>query len=146
MIIITAVVLALIASPPHVEDALLGVRVGSAAADVQKKLAPLGTGESRRTRDGGSKHVWTLTGTPFASLALKLDAAGRVVWVTGFVRPGQEIPFRELGDLRRARAASDASVVWHVSRADGGYRLIARGRERRAQTVSLLAFGIEAEQ
>jgi len=144
--LIAALVLSLAPAPPHAEDVLLGVRVGSAAADVQAKLGSRGTSESRPTRDGGSKQVWTLSGTRFSSLALKLDAAGRVVWATGFVRAGQEVPFKELGDLTRARAASEASVVWHVARADGGYRLIARGRERRAQTISLLAFGIEGEQ
>ncbi len=74
------------------------------------------------------------------------DAAGRVVWVSGFVRPGQEIPFKELGDLARASAASASRVVWGVPTAHGGYRLIARGSGRRAQTVSLLSFDSEAEK
>ena len=146
MTTLAALLLSLALGLPHVEDSLLGVRVGSAAADVRTKLTPHGKNESRPTRDGGSKQVWTLTGTRFSSLALKLDAQGRVVWVTGFVRTGEEVPFADLGDLTRARAASDAGVVWHVARANGGYRLIARGRERRAQTISLLAFGVEPEQ
>jgi len=66
--------------------------------------------------------------------------------VSGFVRPGQEIPFKELGDLARASAASASRVVWDVPTAHGGYRLIARGGGRRAQTVSLLSFDSEAEK
>ena len=147
MILATTIVLSILASAdvPRVEDAILGVRVGSVAADVQAKLSPRGTGESRPTRDGGNKQVWSLNGTPFSSLALKVNAAGRVVWVTGFVRPGQEIPFKELGDLVRANAASATRVVWDVPTA-GGYRLIARGSGGRARTVSLLSFDGETEK
>ena len=106
----------------------------------------LNISESRSTRDGGAKQVWTLAGTRFSSLAVKLDAGGRVVWMTGFVRPGQEIPFEQLGDVGRARTSTSATVLWHVQRSDGGYRLIARGIDRRAQTVSLLAFDTQAEK
>ena len=148
MVLVTTILLVLLAGAdaPRVEDAILGVRVGSVAADVQAKLSPRGTGESRPTRDGGNKQVWSLNGTPFSSVALKVNAAGRVVWVTGFVRPGQEIPFKELGDLARASSASASRVVWDVPTADGGYRLIARGSGRRAQTISLLSFDAEMEK
>ena len=118
---------------------------GRVAADVQVKLGPRGTGESRRTHDGGNKPVWSLNGTPFSSLALKVNAAGRVVWVTGFVRPGQGMPFKELGDLARANAVSASRVVSDVPTA-GGYRLIARGSGGRARTVSLLSFDGETEK
>ena len=145
--LVTAAVFALatIGEPLRVQDAILGVKVGTSAAEVQTKLGSLGAGESRPTRDGGSKHVWTLNATQFSSLALRLNAAGRVVWITGFARPGREVPFNELGDVTRARTVSAAAVVWHVARADGGYRLIARGSDRRANTVSLLAFGTDSE-
>ena len=148
MILVTTIVLTMLAGveAPRVEDAILGVRIGSVSGDVQVKLGARGTVDTRPTREGGAKQVWTLTGTPFSSLALKTDAAGRVVWVSGFVRPGQEIPFKELGDLARASAASASRVVWDVPTAHGGYRLIARGSGRRAQTVSLLSFDSEAEK
>ena len=148
MVLLTAVVLAAAVSAEgiRVQDAILAVRIGSAASEVQSKLGPLGTVDSRPTRDGGVKQVWTLEGTSFSSLALKLNAAGRVVWVTGFVRPGREIPFKELGDLERASNASAVRVVWNVPTADGGYRLLARGSDRRARTVSLLSFHLEPEK
>jgi hypothetical protein len=147
MIVATTLLLAVFVSAeaPRVQNAILGVRIGSAAADVKANLSAHGTGESRPTRDGGTKQVWTLKDTPFSSLALKTDAAGRVVWVTGFIRPDQEIPFKELGDLARASAASATRVVWDVATPDGGYRLIARGSARRAQTISLLSFDREPE-
>lgn len=148
MMVAIAVFLAVLAAPetPRVQDAILGVRVGSTAAEVQTTLGPRGTPETRPTRDGGNKQVWTLDGTPFSSLALKTDAAGRVVWVTGFVRAGQEIPFKAFGDLARARSSSPSRVMWDVPTARGGYRLIARGSGRNAQTVSLLSFDAETEK
>lgn len=148
MMTLLAAVLALVAigEPLRVQDAILGVRVGSSVAEIQTKLGPVGIGEGRPTRDGGTKQVWTLNGTPFSSLALRLNAAGRVVWMTGFVRPGQEIPFKELGEVTQARTASALAIVWHVVRVDGGYRLIARGSDHRAKTVSLLALGKDFDE
>lgn len=148
MIVATTIALAVLAGAqaPRVQDAILGVRVGSIASEVQATLGPRGTADSRPTRERGAKQVWTLNGTPFSSLAVKTDAAGRVVWVTGLVRQGEEIPFKEFGDLARASTASESRAVWDVPTADGGYRLIVRGSGGRAQTVSLLSFDRETEK
>jgi hypothetical protein len=148
MIIVVTLVLAALAGAQtvRVQNAILGVRIGSSAAEVKTLLGAHGTGEGRPTRDGGSKDVWTLKDTSFSSVAVRLNAAGRVVWVSGFVRPGQEIPFTELGDVARASTGSSSRVVWDVPTAEGGYRLIARGSDRRAQTISLLSFDREAEK
>ena len=54
MILVTTIVLTMLAGveAPRVEDAILGVRIGSVSGDVQVKLGPRGTVDSRPTREG----------------------------------------------------------------------------------------------
>lgn len=123
----------------RVADSLLGVSVGSKLVEVHEKLKGLGTVGGRETREGGRKEAWALKETEFKSIAYKTDASGRVVWVTGFVRPGREIPFEQLGSLSRASARKENQAVWNVEKPGGGYRLIAKGPNGKASVVTLLA-------
>lgn len=122
-------------------DSILGVRVGSSLAEAHEKLKDLGTFGGRATREGGRKEAWTLKDGEFSSVAYKTDAAGRIVWVTGFVRPGKEIPFSKIGDLARAAASDETEAAWNVE-AHGGarsYRLVAKGPKGKARVVYLLS-------
>ena len=83
--------------------------------------------------------VWSLQSTEFRSVVVAFGERDRVVWITGFVRPGREIPFEKLGDLSIART-TDSSAIWNVGSRNGGYQLVARGRQGRATVVSLLSF------
>ncbi|HEX5708790.1 MAG TPA: hypothetical protein VFX96_15940 [Pyrinomonadaceae bacterium] len=123
----------------RVLDSVLGVRIGTSIEEAHAKLKDLGTVGGRATRDGGRKEAWTLKKTEFNSIAYKTDARGRVVWVTGFVREGQEIPFERLGDLTRAHASGETEVAWNVVTEEGDYRLVAKGPNRRARVVYLLS-------
>jgi hypothetical protein len=122
-----------------VADSILGVRIGSSLEEAHAKLKDLGTVGGRATREGGRKEAWTLKGGDFTSVAYKTDAAGRVVWLTGFVRPGREIPFSQLGDLARATGKDEAQAAWTVETPGGGYRLVAKGPNGRARVVYLLS-------
>lgn len=122
-----------------VADSILGVRIGSSLEEAHAKLKDLGTVGGRATRDGGRKEAWTLKGGEFTSVAYRTDAAGRVVWLTGFVRPGKEIPFSQLGDLARATGKDDTEAAWTVETPGGGYRLVAKGPNGRARVVYLLS-------
>ena len=59
------------------------------------------------------------------------------------LQEGQEIPFERLGDPARAVASKDNEVAWNVERAEGDYRLVAKGPNRRARVVYLLALTSE---
>jgi hypothetical protein len=121
-------------------DSILGVRIGSSLEEAHAKLKGLGTVGGRATREGGRKEAWTLKGGEFTSVAYKTDASGRVVWLTGFVRPGREIPFSKLGDLARANGKDETEAAWTVeSPGGGGYRLVAKGPGGRARVVYLLS-------
>lgn len=120
-------------------DSILGVRVGTKIEEAHEKLKTLGTVGGRATREGGRKEAWTLKETEFTSVVYKTNAAGRVVWITGFVRPGKEIPFDKLGDLTRATGKDKTEAVWDVETQGGGYKLVAKGPDGKARVVTLIS-------
>jgi hypothetical protein len=133
-------------SRPRVLDSILGIRVGSTLADARARLEPLAVQqvgqpeeEEKEEREEGRTKAWTLKSSDYRSVALNVNDADRVVWITGFVRPGKEIPFSRLGDLSIADRATDSQAIWNVPTPSGGYRLVARGQNRRARVVSLLS-------
>ena len=126
-------------SPVPTAESILGVRIGATLDEARAQLERLGTPAGRDTRDGGRKEAWTLDGTEYGSVAIKTDGRGRVVWVTGFVRLGREIPFSGFGDLSRAISPSGSRAVWDVRDRRNDYRLILRGTDGKAQVVTLLA-------
>jgi hypothetical protein len=129
---------------PRVRDSILGIRIGSTLADASTRLDPLAIRREREAeeeepeREEGRQKAWMLKSTEYRSVALKVNDADRVVWITGFVRPGKEIPFSRLGDLSTARV-NDSIAIWNVRTPAGSYRLVARGRGRRATVISLLS-------
>lgn len=124
------------------ENSLSGIGIGTSLEEARSILSRIGTGGGRATRDGGRKEAWTLKETEFASIAFKTDGAGRVVWVSAFVRPGKEMPFTNFGDPAKATSSSKSQVIWNVGNARSGYRLVAKGAEEKAAVVYLLALNL----
>jgi hypothetical protein len=124
---------------PTAIEKLEGIGIGTSIDEAQSKLRQIGTGGGRATRDGGRKEAWTLRETDFASLAFKTNKAGRIVWVSAFVRPGREVSFAKLGDPAKATTFTDSQAIWNVDSANGGYRVVAKGAEGKASVVYLLS-------
>lgn len=122
-----------------VTDALLGVHIGDSLEQAHARLDELGVNAGRDTRGGGRKEGWRLEGTPFSSIALKTNGDSEVVWLTGFVRQGSEIPFAELGELSAAQRSTDTQAIWNIETDRGSYRLVAKGRDGTASVVYLLS-------
>lgn len=129
-----------------VMDAILGVRIGSHLDEVHDKLKRLGTFGGRGTRNGGRREAWTLKKTEFTSVAYQTDKDGKIIWVTGFLRPGRAIPFDKLGDPAHATVRSDAQTRWNVQTPEGGYRLVAKGGGGRANVVYLFSLATPPPQ
>jgi|GEM_PF-1663783 len=141
------------AGPARVADSILGVRIGTHLDEAHEKLDRLSMRRAPGTRDeeareqeeereGGRKEAWTLKSTNYATVALQTDREGRVVWITGWVRPGKEIPFAKLGSLYSATGVvTDSRAVWNVATSNGGYRLVAKGQNGKASIISLLSLG-----
>jgi len=153
-VLASSVVLAQQGQKALVIDSILGVGVGTSLDQARAKLDPLRRRETRNTREegeeeareeqeqkreGGAKEAWALKATNYATVALKVDREGHVVWITGFVRPGKEIPFAKLGNLSSATAVTKARAIWNVETPNGGYRVIAKGQNGKARVVSILS-------
>jgi hypothetical protein len=135
----------------QVTNSILGVGIGASLVQAHAKLDRLSTHESRsmredetreeetEEREGGRKEAWTLKATDYTSVALQTDREGRVVWITGFLRPGKEIPFAKLGNLSSAIGLTDSRAIWTVATSDGGYRLVAKGQNGKARLIYLLS-------
>lgn len=138
-----------------IPDSILGVGIGSSLDQAHAKLDRLRTGRARmaheesaaerereeqeQEREGGRKEAWALRATSYATVALQTDREGRVIWITGFVRPGKEISFATLGNLSAAALATDKKAVWNVVTPGGGYRVIAKGENGKARVISILS-------
>ena len=68
-----------------------------------------------------------------------------MVWVTGFVRPNEELPFSALGDTSLAVRATDSQAIWNVATPNGGYRLVAKGQNGRARVIYFLSLATPAQ-
>jgi hypothetical protein len=134
-------------------DSILGVRIGSTLAEARSKLKGLGTlggqeekkgegeaqSEPEEKLEGVRKEAWALKKTDYAYIVYRTDLQGRVIWVSGFVRPGREIPFKKLGDINQATAKTDSQIAWTVEQPGGGYRLVAKGPSGKARIVYLFS-------
>jgi len=134
---------------PRVINSILGVRIGTTLDRARAKLDRYSLRESQNAREeredeseeseGGRKMAWTLKSTDYSNVALKVDRRSRVVWITGFLRPGREKPFAELGSLSSAIGLTDSRAVWNVVTSNGTYRLIAKGQSGKARVISLIS-------
>jgi hypothetical protein len=131
---------------PQVINSILGVGIGTTFDQAHAKLDRLRKGEKGDTdeqeneeREGGHKELWSLMATHYTSVALQTDQEGRVVWITGFVRPGEAIPFAKLGNISLATTVTESRATWNVATPGGGYRLIARGQNGKALVISMLS-------
>lgn len=120
-------------------DSIFGVSIGAKFTDVRLRLDQFGTSGGRDTRDGGRKEAWTLQETDFSYLTVRANKQGKIVWISGFLRPGKELPFTKLGDLALAKGATRAQAIWNVETPDGGYRLVAKGLDGKATVIYLLS-------
>lgn len=146
LLLASSVVLAQRGQQTPVIDSILGVGIGTSLDQAHEKLDHLSNRERRDEREtadeegeGSRKEAWAMRATDYTTIALKVDREGRVVWITGWLRPGKEIPFAKLGSLSSATAVTDSHAVWNVAGPKGGYRLIVKGHNRKARVISLLS-------
>jgi hypothetical protein len=118
-------------------NSIYGIRIGTSFEEAKKILDPLGESGGVTTRDGGRRHAWTLRDGDLKSVALRAAKDGKVKWVTGFFRPGQEKPFSSIGDLKQAQHTPH-EAIWSVKDPSGPYRIVAKGADGKASVVYFL--------
>ena len=132
---------------------VLGVGIGTTLEEAHNKLDvlrdPASTGLQDKEGDEGDegeKAYWRLVGTEYSWIMLWSNKEGRVVQVSAAIRPEKPKPFTEIGDLSKAAINDENAAKWNVQRPDNlSYRLIARGPNRRATNIYMIATMLERE-
>ena len=127
-------------APAYAQQSTIeGIGIGTSLEEARSILGQIGTGGGRDTREGGRKEAWTLKETDFATIAFKTNAAGRIVWISAFIRAGKEVQFTKFGDPAKAASFGKAQAIWNVGSGRSGYRLVVKGAEGKANVVYLLS-------
>lgn len=140
-----------ISPAPTIETAgeILGIAIGSSLEEARRELDRLrepGSTELRGKGEETRKAYWKLAGTEYKWIMAWTDEEERVVQVSVAPRAENGKPFSEIGDTSKAATDQENVAVWNAERPDGSrYRLIAKGRERRATSIYIVAAGAEID-
>jgi len=131
-----------VAKSVKVKTDILGVELGSTLQAAHAKLDglndPAQPWKELKARDGAVKAVWQLDKTPYKSVYVKTNAKREIDYLTGFVRAGEEVPFEQIGEAKKAPLQNDTTIVWDVIRPNRPpIRLVAEGKERKASVIKL---------
>lgn len=146
---------------------ILGIELGSALDEAHEKLDKLsasgtppkeegedadeekekGGGEKEpRERDHklgeeqeeGHKVLWQLAGTDYSAVYVTADEKEHIDSITGFLRPEKRMPFDAVGEVSKAPAKDDSSVVWDVLRPGQPlFRVVAKGPNGKASSIMI---------
>ena len=84
------------------------------------------------------KVLWQLAKTDFGSVYVKADDKDRITYIAAYLRPGKEMPFDKIGELKKAPVLTDRVVAWDVVRPNRPLiRVVARGSERKANSITI---------
>ena len=130
---------------------VLGVGIGTTVADAHARLDGLRDTTSvglqeKESEEGeaGEKAYWRLKGTDYRWIMVWANSEGRIVQLSASVRPEKLKPFDKIGNLSKAAVNQDNAAKWNVQRADNlSYRLVARGPNRRADSIYMIATTLE---
>lgn len=87
-------------------------------------------------QEEGHKVLWQLAGTDYSAIYITADDKERIDSITGFLRPERQMPFNAVGEVSKAPAKDDNSVVWDVLRPDQPlFRVVAKGSNGKASSI-----------
>lgn len=130
----------------RVQTSILGVEIDSTLEAAHARLDPLSEPAKpplREAEDGelGEKQqkvLWQLAKSDFSSVYVKTDDKERVIYVTGFLRPGKELPFEKIGQVEKAPMLTETAVAWDTVKPKRPLiRVVARGTNRRASSITI---------
>jgi hypothetical protein len=126
-----------------VMKSILGVELGSTLETAHEKLDKLCDSAHRPKEEkeddadqGEHKVLWELSKTDYSFVFVKADDEGRITYVSGFLRPGKEIPFKKIGESAKAPVQNANMIAWDVLRPKRPlYRIVASGQNRKAGKI-----------
>jgi hypothetical protein len=128
-----------------VMTSILGVKLGATLESAHKKLDKLcdpahqpKEEKEEETKEGERKVLWELSKTNYSSIFVKADDQGKIIYVSGFLRPGKEIPFEKIGETGKAPIQTASTIGWDILRPKQPlYRVVASGANRKANNIML---------
>ena len=129
-----------------VETKLLGLELDATLERAHQILDPLGdpakpATEAKEDGEEGEKErkvFWKLAKSDFGSILIKTDEQERISYMMGYLRPGKEMPFDQIGETTKAPVLTDHTAAWDVVRPDKSLlRVVARGENGKANTISI---------
>ena len=141
-------------APELIETAgsILGVRLFASLEQAREKMkgfnlereAAAETSENGE-REAGERMIWRLAETEYLWIVAWADKEGKVVKISASVRPEKKKPFREIGDLSRAKVHNDSMAMWIAQHPDGSYyRVVAKGPAEEASSIYLYSLKPES--
>jgi hypothetical protein len=142
------------ATPALIEQtaSILGVKLFGSIEEAREKLAHLKIDKEatpavlEKGKRGGSRIVWRLAETEYLWIVAWADKEGKVEKISASVRAEKKKPFKEIGDLGRAKVHTETMAMWLVERPDGSnYRLVAKGPGEEAVTIYMYSLKAQEE-
>jgi hypothetical protein len=131
-------------APVLIEESgsILGVKLFGSIDEAREKLAHLKIAKdatpavAEKWKRGGSRIAWRLAETEYLWIIAWADKDGKVERISASVRPEKKKPFKEIGDLSRAKVHNESMAMWIVEPPGGPkYRLVAKGVGGEAVTI-----------
>ena len=128
----------------QVKTSILGLELNSSLEEAHRKLDSLGdlskpsieAAEEAEHYEKERKVLWQLAKSDFSSVLVKTDEKERIIYIAGFLRPGKEVPFTQVGQTEKAPILTDRTVAWDVVRTGQPLvRVVARGEKRKANSI-----------
>ena len=125
---------------------ILGIELGMNLEQAHEKLdklcdaahRPKEEKEEAEGEDGEHKVLWQLAKTNYAFVFIKADDKEKITYISGFLRPGKEIPFDKVGETKKAPIQNESTIAWDVVRAKHPlFRVVASGANRKAANVMI---------
>lgn len=130
------------AKSARVLTGILDVELESTLEEAHRKLDnltdPARPWQKQKGHRQSLKVIWPLKETDFSSVYVKTDAKGRIEYITGFLREGQEMAFDKIGETKKAPILTESAVLWDVIRPKRKpMRVRATGTNYKASVITL---------
>ena len=131
-----------------VNMSILGLKLGSTLEQAHEKLDKLCDSTHRpkeekeeESEEGEQKVLWELARTDYSFVFVKANEKGKITYLSGFLRPGKQIPFGKIGDTNKAPIQNAELIAWDVLRPNQPLsRVIATGSgDRKANNIMIFA-------
>src|SRR5437764_74803 len=133
------------AQSARVRTDLLGIEIGSELEAARRQLEK-STNQDRLSKEAGEDEgaeqrvLWELKDTEFASILVKADQQDRIIYMTGVLRAGKEIPFATIGEVEKAPVRTDHEIAWDVVRPNHPLvRVVASGSNSKAFSITIFS-------